>query len=118
MPVPVPVPAPAIDARCPDGQVVSIESLRGQNIRIAAGPGAITLGPASTAGCQTDVPEICQAYAIVTGLTPESLSGTTLLVDRDGWLRARVSRSIDIPALLRWIDATPLVAPATPMHHH
>ena len=119
---PLPVPAPAIDARCPDGQVISLESLRGQAIRVTATPTALALSPAFAPGdaCQATAPELRQAYAIVTGLTQETLPGSIILIDRDGWLRARLppDHAREIAARLREIEAKPLVAAATPMHHH
>jgi len=61
------------------------------------------------------------AYAIVTGLTPETLAGTVFLVDPAGWLRTRIrpcNPPPDFFQLARSIIANPLAPPTGMGHHH
>lgn len=100
---PVPVAMPQFDALCPGGRDLDLDDLRGKPMRIiAAGtetppklPDATTIvvtpqpGPeASGAGCIAGEPQVWTALAIILGLPPDALTGTQLLVDPAGWLRA------------------------------
>ncbi|MGJ7484119.1 c-type cytochrome [Variovorax sp. LT2P21] len=107
----LPAALPDVAVRC-DGQPQRrLASWRGQRVRIVAqddapadqpapleDPRLVTVRLAPTAqaaardagGCVVDASEAADAwsaFALVTG-TP-SLAGTTLIADRDGWLRAR-----------------------------
>lgn len=107
----LPAALPDVAVRC-DGQPPRrLASWRGQRVRIVAQDGApadpqapledprlvtVRLAPSAQAasrdgaGCVVDASEAIDAwaaFALVTG-TP-SLAGTTLIADRDGWLRAR-----------------------------
>lgn len=107
----LPAALPDVAVRC-DGQPLRrLASWRGQRVRIVAQADAPTDTPApledprlvtvrlvpnaqaaarDTGGCVVDASEAADAwaaFALVTG-TP-SLAGTTLIADRDGWLRAR-----------------------------
>ena len=125
-----PIPAPELEAKCGDGRVVAIEDFRGRMLRIVVGPPArmqdlptifIDPKPPQEDSCVAGAPEVRLAYAIVSGLTPETLAGTVFLVDPAGWLRNRI-RPTDPPpdyaALARYIIANPIAAPAAIGHHH
>lgn len=111
---PWPVALPALTARCGDRKLEEVNHWRGQRIRIVLANAAQTqalpfddprvrsvlvapapLSPvASTAGapaidCVASSATAWQALAIITGSPPETLAGSQLLTDRDGWLRAR-----------------------------
>ncbi len=116
-----PVPAPVIDARCPDGQIVSLESLHGEAATVTVGSAGLTLAAASTPpGCIADAPELRQAYAIVAGVPANDLPGSRFLVDPDGWLRhlLRPNDPQDAAPLLRDVALHPLVAPPALGHKH
>jgi putative copper export protein/mono/diheme cytochrome c family protein len=125
-----PVPAPELEARCADGRVVAMEDLRGQVVRIVVGAPAPAPGPttlfidasdARAGTCVAQAPEVRLAYAIVAGLTPNTLDGVVFLVDPAGWLRNRILPADpppDYAALARQIIANPLAAPAAIGHHH
>jgi mono/diheme cytochrome c family protein len=126
-----PVPAPELEARCTDGRVVALEDFRGQVVRIVVGPPAppvagvftIFIDPAEPrdGACVAGAPEVRLAYAIVSGLTPETLAGTVFLVDQAGWLRNRIrptDPAPDFSELARTIIANPLAVSAAIGHHH
>jgi mono/diheme cytochrome c family protein len=111
----LPAALPDIAVRCEGRPLRRLTSWRGQRVRIVAqgnaqdgapadqpapleDPRLVTVRLAPTAqaaardagGCVVDASEAADAwsaFALVTG-TP-SLAGTTLIADRDGWLRAR-----------------------------
>lgn len=107
----LPAALPDVAVRCDGQSPRRLASWRGQRVRIVAQDGAPTdrpvpledprlvtvrLAPSAQAasrdgaGCVVDASEAADAwaaFALVTG-TP-SLAGTTLIADRDGWLRAR-----------------------------
>nr|WP_183380123.1 MULTISPECIES: cytochrome c [unclassified Herbaspirillum] len=113
-----PIAAPRIAVDCAsDGPAVrSLDQWRGQRIRllVAAARGqpqasedprfqSVLLDPtklASTAptgsmgsiGCRNTDRVSLQALSIITGLAANDLAGAELLVDKDGWLRARKRR--------------------------
>ena len=71
--------------------------------------------------CVAGAPEVRLAYAIVSGLTPETLAGTVFLVDQAGWLRNRIrptDPAPDFSELARTIIANPLAVLAAIGHHH
>ncbi len=125
-----PIPAPELEARCADGRVLAMEDLRGQVVRIIVGAPMAATGlqtlfidpsdpPPGT--CVAQAPEVRMAYAIVAGLTPQTLAGAVFLVDPAGWLRSRIlpiAPPPDYAALTRQIIANPLAAPASIGHHH
>ncbi|MCU4118490.1 c-type cytochrome [Variovorax sp. N23] len=103
-----PAALPDAAVRCEGQSPRRITSWRGQRVRIVApgdaqappleDPRLVTVriapdaksAPRDTDGCVVDASEAADAwaaFALVTG-TP-SLAGTTLIADRDGWLRAR-----------------------------
>jgi mono/diheme cytochrome c family protein/uncharacterized membrane protein len=125
-----PIPAPELEARCAGGRVVAMENFRGQVVRIIVDPPMPTTGlptifidPAEPrdGACVAEAPEVRLAYAIVAGVTPETLTGTVFLVDPAGWLRNRILPTDPRPnyaALARQIIANPLAPPAAIGHHH
>ena len=102
-----PTPLPQFDAICPDGSAINLDDLRGRAVRVIAGtegspppethePNLATIvlardGKLKPAGpaCVTIEPTTWDAFAILLGLSPETLTGTQALADRNGWLRAR-----------------------------
>lgn len=99
-----PIPAPGAVVRCRDGKPVPTASLKGQNVRIAfPSPGlrqlppdprlttlAVADGSFAGADCIVAPAVVGEAFAIVSGIPVAGLPGTQFLVDRGGWLRARV----------------------------
>ena len=97
---PAPVQAPGFGASCAGGRGVTMEDMRGQVVRIVFGParavpGVVTVqvtadarASAGTGLCVAEGKEVLQAYAVVTGMPPDALAGTQVLVDGAGWLRA------------------------------
>jgi len=116
---PVPVQAPDLTARC-GGRPVRLSELRGKLLRIAFtdvppppiapqdGVEIVTiLVPPSGAvppesGCSATDPAVPAAYAAVTGLSPDGLSGKQVIADTNGWLRAAkpIQRDDDVDGLL------------------
>jgi putative copper export protein/mono/diheme cytochrome c family protein len=102
---PVPVPAPDFPLSC-DGQRIRFSTLRGKVLRIAFTDRALLPIPAQdgvevvtilvppagvpppASGCVTSDPAVPAAYAAVTGLAPNALTGQQVIADSNGWLRA------------------------------
>jgi len=115
---PVPVQAPGLEAACDGGRNATLDTLRGQVVRIVFGParampGVVTIQavsdphPASSGGLCTDNDDaVLRAYAAVTGAPPDKMAGTQILVDGGGWLRA-VQRPGAVP---NWDDPSALAA--------
>ena len=82
-------------------------------------PGVLTIETAAGAEpraslCVADDGTVLQAYAIVSGLSPQLLSGAQILIDADGWLRA-----IQLPgAAPGWDDPTSLAAAVRDVEQH
>jgi putative copper export protein/mono/diheme cytochrome c family protein len=146
-----PMMAPELDAACPEGRAISLHDLAGRVVHLvfavapaersrelrdiaprlaAAGTTTVfaTPDPSSVTGgfCVTDVPEVRQAYALISGLPVDAMATAEFLIDGGGWLRALCS-PVDQPGwsnvdiLLRRIEAirrTPLAAPGLHMHAH
>jgi putative copper export protein/mono/diheme cytochrome c family protein len=95
---PVPVQAPRFDLNCSDPNRTNVADLRGQVVRMVfrsapAIPGAVTVLINQTARPASDLcvgrdATVSEAYAIVTGLSPNDLRNATILVDPAGWLRS------------------------------
>ncbi|MBR8356188.1 cytochrome c [Burkholderia vietnamiensis] len=112
---PVPVPLPALDVRCGDaapqplarwrdGQRVRIVALaagatppredpRWQTLIVTGDDARTSAAPDAPAGaranCVATTTGAWQAFATIAGVPPAAFSGTQLLADRRGWLRAR-----------------------------
>lgn len=108
---PVPVPVPALRVRCGDAPPTPLGAWRnGQRVRVVAVDTADRIPledprfqtllitpdgklPAPTrpfqARCVAASPEAWPVFAAIAGTAPQAFSGTQLLADRDGWLRAR-----------------------------
>ena len=126
-----PLQAPELNAACPDGRTLTLADLRGKAVRLVF-PGqapppplpdadAVTIvaGP-SAAECSADDPAVPKAYAIVLGVPPASLPGTTVLIDPNGWLRSDDADRLDavqLAAAVRQICSHPLAA-MSGNHHH
>ena len=102
-----PIGPPDVAVRCDDKPVRMLSSWRGQRVRIVAegaasnaplpleDPRLVTVqlkpsppgGHSANAGCVADSPNAWAAFSLVAATT--QLEGTQLIVDRDGWLRAR-----------------------------
>jgi hypothetical protein len=140
---PHPVPVPQFDADCADGRTIDMDDLRGRVLRFVAAPAeearapAIPVSGATTiilAGkrpmkpqpdaCVANAPETWAAFAIIAGTDPDSLAGTQLLADANGWLRQVWRPGMgDTAALITAIrDITahplPLSAGGVQVHRH
>jgi hypothetical protein len=134
-----PIPAPDVSARCSDGRTVTLADLHDKIARVVAGDGPdATAAPqspvsdvitirlqrearADSAGdCTTGDPAAWSAYAIVSGVAPDALAGTQVLVDPQGWLRARgtVGEPSALIAEIAQIRANPIAAPVERGHLH
>jgi putative copper export protein len=99
---------PRFNAVCADGRDIDQGDLRGKVLRILVPPAAhpmvtsaeadqdlITIRLPATAADRPDPsacvaqPETGPALALLLGATPEALAGNELLIDGNGWLRAR-----------------------------
>ena len=136
---PVPIAMPQFDALCADGRDLDLDDLRGRPMLILADdaatapqlPNATTIlvtrnpGPKS-AGCVAGEPQMWTALSIILGVPPNTLSGTEILVDANGWLRAtwhpgdpeNWSDPHVLAARLADIAAHPLVVSAPTGHIH
>ena len=97
-----PLQAPGFEARCAGDQIRSLADFRGGFVRLVIGtmPGVpdpavttilATADPAAQPGpglCIADDAALPTAYGIVSGLAPQDLAGTQILIDGQGWLRA------------------------------
>lgn len=100
------IPAPGVALTCRDGRASRLTGLRGLPVRVvahAAGAPAEPQDPrlltvaltrgragASDADCVAADPAAWDAYALAAGVPPDDLAGAQFLVDRRGWLRARL----------------------------
>lgn len=102
-----PVRVPDAALRCADGRPRSLRGLRGQRLRVAladAGatapapdprlvsvllPTAPVLADDANGDCVVQGDEAATALALLLGVAPDRLDGYQVIVDRDGWLRAR-----------------------------
>lgn len=100
------IPAPVVALSCRDGRASRLSGLRGLPVRVFAqatgapeepqDPRLLTValtrggdGP-TQADCVTADPAAWEAYALAAGVLPDGLAGAQFLVDRHGWLRARL----------------------------
>ncbi|SDP41934.1 Cytochrome c, mono-and diheme variants [Rhodoferax sp. OV413] len=94
-----PVRMPDAAVQCRHQPPRTLHSLDGQRLRVVADaasvqddPRLVTVNLATNASdpeCQANTPELRSSLALVLGVQPAQLAGHQLLVDRDGWLRAR-----------------------------
>jgi putative copper export protein/mono/diheme cytochrome c family protein len=137
---PQPLPVPQFDAQCANGQIVDLDDLRGRPMRIIAAAGdeqpeplvpadidvatilvlRNTVAKPTGTACVASEPQVWTALAIMVGLSPDALSGTQVLVDRNAWLRTvwRPGDPEDLAARLRDIIAHPLVVASPLAHRH
>jgi putative copper export protein/mono/diheme cytochrome c family protein len=109
-----PVPAPSLPVVCADPAIHDMSDLHGRMVLVTADgvetpalpvvpsqdaiPVAIlhlAAAPTETA-CAAETPDAWRAYAVLTGVAPAALAGTSFLIDPDGWLRT-VHRPADRP---------------------
>ncbi len=102
-----PLPAPDVAVRCGDDRLRPLGAWRGQAVRLVAGDGVLALGP-----CTVTADGAWDLYALIAGLPPDLLSGTTFVIDADGMLAAR---ELPGPGLSQVRFAT--AAPAAPHDH-
>jgi len=110
---PLPVAIPALSVRCGDAPPESLAAWRnGQRVRVVALDAAsasqipledprfqtLLITPSGTlptptrafqARCVVASPDAWAVFAAIAGAIPQTFSGTQLLADRNGWLRAR-----------------------------
>jgi len=140
-----PTPLPQFDAVCADGSAIDRDDLSNKVVHIIAaghtvsplpGPPGIPLAtivlahdrsvkPAGTA-CVTVEPDASAAFALLLGVTADSLTGTQVLADSNGWLRQRWrpgdpgdwNQAAALDAAIRDIAAHPLAVTAGAGHGH
>jgi len=78
-----PLPAPEVELRCGD-EVRPLAAWRGGDVRLSAVDGRLDLG-----SCTVATPGAWEVYALLAGLPPALLPGTTFVIDADGMLAAR-----------------------------
>ena len=140
------VAVPQFDATCADGHAVDLDDLRGRVLRIIAvssedaatrvppaGTGVTTIllarkhmAAVDPAVCVASEPETWTAFAILSGVPDDALAGEQVLVDQNGWLRARwrpgdaedwTNRQV-LAAVVAGIVARPIAADAASGHAH
>lgn len=100
------IPALVVSLSCRDGRASRLSGLRGLPVRVVAQAAgapdepqdprlltvALTRGGvgATDADCVAADPTAWDAYALAAGVPAEGLAGAQFLVDRHGWLRARM----------------------------
>lgn len=100
------IPAPVVALTCRDGRANRLTGLRGLPVRVVAQAAgapdepqdprlltvALTRGRAGAtdADCVAADPAAWEAYALAAGVPPDNLAGAQFLLDRRGWLRARL----------------------------
>jgi putative copper export protein/mono/diheme cytochrome c family protein len=139
-----PIPVPQFDATCADGTAVDLDDLRGRMLLIVVTSGTRPLPtpPAGTAlttillsrkpaaasptACVAREPETWTAFAILSGVPDDALVGEQLLVDPNGWLRARWrpgdpgdwTDPQTLAPIVAEIAARPLAADSAAAHAH
>jgi hypothetical protein len=103
------VPVPQFDATCADGHAVDLDDLRGHLLRIIAVSGNAATSSVAPAGsgittillarkhmaatdpaaCVASEPETWTAFAILSGVPDDALTGEQILADQNFWLRRR-----------------------------
>jgi hypothetical protein len=78
-----PLPAPEVELHCGD-EPRPLAAWRGQGVRLSAVDGRLGLG-----SCSVATPGAWNTYAVIAGLPPDLLSGTTFVIDAEGMLAAR-----------------------------
>jgi putative copper export protein/mono/diheme cytochrome c family protein len=133
---PQPVLAPDVQLRCADGYAGSLGGRRGRLLRIillpTGGPRPapapvsnvwITIDPrfaSDPGGCVAEDPAAMTAYTVMAGQGPDDRAEAQLLVDEQGWLRARWhageavgwTEPRELSAMIEQIQAHPIAASA------
>jgi hypothetical protein len=140
---PQPVPAPDLPIQCGSPTADQASDLKGRAVIVVADePTAqvpdvpevppqdgvpivvLHLGHVPAGGdCVADTPDAWPAYALMTGIPPDRLAGTVVLVDPNGWLRAiyppaEAEDASQLIASLRAICEHPVSAPSGGGHEH
>jgi len=141
---PLPIPAPALPIDCADRRARDMADLRGSVVRVVAVAGPDVVAGVPPIPPQNGVPVVTltlardpgdqpvaggclasgtagwMAYAILSGVPPDDLAGLQLLVDPDGWLRARWRDNAreDLVSEVRRICAHPISIAAGGGHEH
>jgi putative copper export protein/mono/diheme cytochrome c family protein len=103
-----PIQLPQFDAICADGSAINLDDLRGRMVHIIAASGSVPPPPAVEglnvativlsrgseikplgATCVAIDRAAWNAFAILLGEPPDTLTGTQVLADQNGWLRVR-----------------------------
>jgi len=140
-----PIQVPQFDAICTDGSAIDLDDLRGQVLHIIAASGGVSPPPAPAGvtvaaillardrsvkpvgtACVTVEQSAWDAFAMLLGVAPDSLAGTQVLADQNGWLRARWrpgdpgdwTDSRVLAAVIRDIASHPLAVAAGGGHAH
>lgn len=102
-----PLPVPQFDVACPTGQTIDLDDLRGRLLRIVAASDDEATTPVplggmdittiilakkraampTTAACVASEPDTWNAFAILSGVSSDTLAGEQVLVDQNSWLR-------------------------------
>ena len=101
----MPVQVPRFTVTCADGRSLDFDDLQGRVLRIVFPPAAAPSSPSRSAGLAVQAitadssaageascvasPDTSRAIAILLGATSETLAGSELLIDPNGWIRAR-----------------------------
>jgi mono/diheme cytochrome c family protein len=141
---PLPIRAPALPIDCADKHARDMADLLGSVVRVAAAADpVVAAGPPSippqngvpvvtltlardpgdqpvAGGCLASGAAGWMAYALLSGTSPDDLAGMQLLVDPDGWLRARWRDNAreDLVSEVRRICAHPIAIAAGGGHEH
>jgi hypothetical protein len=144
-----PIQLPQFDALCADGSAIDRNDLHGRLVHIVAAAGGMPALVPTSAGlnvvtivlsppghpikptgdaCASIEPVTWDAFAILLGLPPDTLTGTQAMADQNGWLRARWRpgdpgswyESARLAAVMRNVADHPLAvsAGADHAHHH
>jgi len=122
---PVPLQTPGLNLSCIGAEDTDLAAQHGKVVRIVFGPAQAVPGALTVAVDPDAKPEqgVCVAtdaeapavYATVTGLTPDALHGSEVLVDPGGWLRSVLPGNAGrkLADAIHDIGQHPLAAPAT-----
>jgi mono/diheme cytochrome c family protein len=138
---PHPLPVPQFDAECANERIIDRDILNGRTLRIILGshrdaglpaPPDVALSTIIVtnrplkphpASCVSQDPDTWAAFAVLIGVSPEAVGETQILVDKNGWLRARwlptdVTDQASLSAEIKLMDMHPLELGAGNRHAH
>ncbi len=79
-----PLPAPDVDVACGDEAPKPLSAWRGEVVTLSATDGRLAVGD-----CAVATPGAWDVYALIAGLPPDLLSGTSFTIDAGGMLTGR-----------------------------